>query len=169
MRNLRTAIWVLLLAMAGGLVHAQSARSATSGTRLVFSSSPQIDPSTVPSGEILREIDDPHNGDRWLLLRDESHPAGPGHLVLVSPVRSAAETPKQTGREANAPPPLIRAGDHILIEEHAAIVDARLEAVATEPAWLGSVFNARLAIGGKIVRAVAAGHGRAILKEVTGQ
>jgi hypothetical protein len=128
--------------------------------------------SSIPlaaAGEILREIDDPHNGNRWLLLRDKSHPAGPGQLVLVSPIRRAVDTPKQTGREPDAPPPVIRAGNHIVIEEHSAIVDARLEAIAVEPAWPGAAFSARLTIGGRLVRALAVEPGRATLQEVAGQ
>ena len=33
---------------------------------------------------MVREIDDPHTGDRWKLMRDPVHPEGPGRLVLVT-------------------------------------------------------------------------------------
>jgi hypothetical protein len=56
---------------------------------------------------------------------------------------------------ASAPQPQIRAGDHLLVEEHSSVVDAQLTAVALGPAMLGSVFNARLEIGGRVVRVVA--------------
>lgn len=167
MRIVRIMIAVLVAGMAAGIVQAQSARSPESRMHLLFSSSPSVNSPQAPSGEILGEIDDPHNGDRWLLLRDESHPAGPGRLVLASAAGSG-DTPKQTGRGTDAPPPVIHAGDHIVLEEHSAIVDARLESIAIEPAWPGSVFSARLTLGGRIVRARAAGPGRAILVEVAG-
>jgi hypothetical protein len=168
MRNLRIMIGVFVLAMGSNIAQAQSARSSKADARLVFSSSSPADVSPA-SGEILREIDDPRNGDRWLLLRDEDHPAGPGRLVLVSALPSMENSANQTGRRPDAPSPVIRPGDHIVVEEHSALVDARLEAVATEPAWSGSVFSARLTLGGRIVRARAAGPGRATLREVAGQ
>jgi hypothetical protein len=41
-----------------------------------------VAPGEQVSGEIVREIDDPHTGDRWLLLRNAEAPGGPGRLVL---------------------------------------------------------------------------------------
>src|ERR1039458_10642181 len=35
-------------------------------------------------GEIVREIDDPHTGHSWLLVRNDRHPGGPGRLVLAA-------------------------------------------------------------------------------------
>jgi hypothetical protein len=40
-------------------------------------------------GEVVREIDDPHTGDRWLLKRNDQAPGGPGRLVLVAARRNA--------------------------------------------------------------------------------
>jgi hypothetical protein len=118
--------------------------------------------------DILREIDDPHSGDRWLLVRDDSHPGGPGLLLRVaaddkgpspSPQSPAvAENPAQ----GEAPAPLIHAGDRLIVEEHTPIAEAHLEARAMGPALLGGWFSVRLAIGGRVVRAVATSPGRAI-------
>src|ERR1035437_3168930 len=33
--------------------------------------------------EVVREIDDPQNGARWLLVRNKEHPGGPGRLILA--------------------------------------------------------------------------------------
>ena len=44
------------------------------------------------------------------------------------------------------------------------MADSRLEAVALSPATVGSPFNVRLTMGGRIVRAVALGPGRAVLR-----
>jgi flagella basal body P-ring formation protein FlgA len=49
------------------------------------------------------------------------------------------------------------------VEESSPVVEARLEAVALGPAVVGSAFNVRLKIGGKIVRALALAPGRAAL------
>jgi len=166
---------VVALAMAAPMTHAQAARSADAG-RLVMISSPGPS-ATYPAlngdivrEDIVREIDDPRNGDRWLLMRDESHPAGPGLLKLVSAVGGGRMDPsrgRQTTPAADTPPPVIRAGDRVAVEENTAVVEAHLEAVAMSPAWAGSAFNVRLSIGGRVVRAVAQGPGRAVFQEET--
>ena len=121
----------------------------------------------LASGKIMREIDDPHTGDRWLLVRNDQAPGGPGRLVLVAAHRSnsggAVMQPARQLHEARIPP-VIRAGDRLLIEEHTAQVDAVLEARALNPAAPGSVLNVRMMIGGNVVRAIALGPGRAALQ-----
>lgn len=139
-----------------------------------------------PGGEVVREIDDPHNGDRWLLFRDNENPGGPGRLVRVqagfagryltadaavvprrlevTPAEVSGGVPVASGPAAgipDAPLPVIRTGDHLMLEENTAVVEAHLEAVAMGPALAGSPFSVRLKIGGKVVRAVALGPGRA--------
>jgi len=163
-------VLAMAAAMAGPVAHAQAARAADSG-RLVMISSPG--PSSVYpalNGDIVREIDDPRNGDRWLLMRDDSHPAGPGLLKLVSAVGGGRMDPsraRQTTPAADTPPPVIRAGDRVVVEENTAVVEAHLEAVAMGPAWAGSAFNVRLSIGGRVVRAVAQRPGLAVFQEET--
>jgi flagella basal body P-ring formation protein FlgA len=63
---------------------------------------------------------------------------------------------------------VIRAGDRLIVEENTAVVEARLEAVALGAAAPGSTFNVRLRIGGRVLRAVALGPGRAALAPVNG-
>ena len=114
-------------------------------------------------GETFREIDDPSTGDRWLLVA--GHPGGPGRLVLAGrqeSVQYGAEKPAMQLAPAGERP-VIQAGDTLVLEEHSAVVEARLEAVALGPAVRGAPFKARLKIGGKVVRAVAAAAGRAVL------
>jgi hypothetical protein len=43
--------------------------------------------ASIPAGDIVREFDDPHNGDRWLLVYDSTHPAGPGILLRIPALR----------------------------------------------------------------------------------
>jgi len=123
------------------------------------------------SGGIVREIDDPHTGDRWLLVRNELIPGGPGRLVLVGAHGNASggaalRTAEQTGEAQFLP--VIRIGDRLIVEEHTARVDAVLEARALNPAAAGASLDVRLAIGGNVVRAVALGPGRATLQPKTG-
>jgi hypothetical protein len=122
---------------------------------------------------VIREIDDPHSGARWLLMRDRNHPAGPGRLVLVAaPGRHAGPgvpvgTLFTTSTVLIPPRPVIRAGDRLVVEENTAVIEARLEAVALGPATLGSTFDVRLKMGGKVARAVALAPGRAAFQAQT--
>lgn len=128
-------------------------------------------------GETLREICDPHTGDRWLLVPNDEVPGGPGRLILAAAERDTASgalaQPLKLARRANPTNethllPVIRAGDRLIVEEHTAVADAVLEARALNPAALGSTFNVRLKIGGKVLRAVALGPGRAALEAEKG-
>ena len=90
---------------------------------------------------------DPRRRDR------HAGPAGAGQRNRPAPAPAL--------REPEPLLPVIRAGDRLIVEEHTAVVEARLEAVALGPAASGSPFQVRLTIGGKVVRAVALGPGRA--------
>ena len=123
-----------------------------------------------PSSEVVREIDDPHTGDRWMLMRDAVHPEGPGRLLLVAgpgiePVSARTGDRKKPAIPAAKRTPfraVIHAGDALIVEEHTAAVDARLEAVALGPAVEGATFRVRLKIGGKVMQAVAVSAGHAV-------
>jgi hypothetical protein len=121
--------------------------------------------------QAIREIDDQHSGTRWLLMRDPICQGGPGRLVAVAgmqqdvtvPLGSCGGTP--LAQKVVLPSPtVIRAGDCLIVETSSEIVKARLEAVALGPASVGSIFAAKLKIGSKVVRVVAVGPGRAVLK-----
>jgi hypothetical protein len=123
---------------------------------------------SAAAGEVVRKIDDPHTGDRWLLMRDSTHPGGPGRLIQVArgagqPAAGAraAAAPRRAPEPEPLPEPAIRSGDRLIVEESTPKVEARLEAVALGRAFVGAPLRVRLAIGGKVVRAVALGPGRA--------
>jgi len=119
--------------------------------------------------EIFREIDDPKDGARWLLSRDLSNPGGPGVLTPAGSSPSRIPRLKAGARPgATIPVPVIRAGDRLILEEHSAVVDGRLEAVALGPAAVGSTLKVRLTIGGGVVRARALAAGCAVLQTETG-
>jgi len=113
--------------------------------------------ATRAAAQIVREIDDPPTGRRWVLERDPSRPGGPGRLVPVDQRLGGAP------RKTVAAEPVIRPGDHIIVEQNTRILDARLEAVALNPAAAGSPLQVRLVIGGRVVHALALGPGRAQL------
>ncbi len=123
------------------------------------------------AGEIVRSVADPHSGRRWLLLRDADHPGGPGRFVLAEDRPAGSEgRPLSSVEKAERLEmlPVIRAGDRLVVEEHTAVADARLEAVAMGPAAMGATLSVRLAIGGRMVRAVALGPGRAVFAQQVG-
>jgi len=139
----------------------------------------QTAPAGAPSaeqrpGHVFMEIDDSATGDRWLLVRDEANPAGPGRMVRVKTGKVYSGNADSTGGTESAPArksgqgpvaapmyPVIHAGDAVIVEEHTSVVDARLEAVALGSAAVGAQFKARLKIGGKVLRVVALAAGRA--------
>jgi hypothetical protein len=164
---------VLVLA-AASLACAQSPNAASSGAQALLSSGELngalIATEGAADGQAVREILDPHSGDRWILLRNDQCPGGPGRLVRVAADRQAlgpAPLRAAIDGEAIRPLPVIRAGDRLTVEEHTAHVDAALEARALGTAAAGAFFEARLAIGGRVVRVVALGPGRAALEPET--
>lgn len=121
--------------------------------------------------QAVREIDDPHTGDRWLLVRAIRNPGGPGRLVLAGRLTQVATEGLQRPLDGRRPQwpaifsPIIHAGERVILEQNSPLVRASLEAIALESAALGTSLNVRLAIGGKIVRACAVGRGRAALAD----
>lgn len=167
--------WIVDWALAGLLllapaVRGQSARASSRESRSLIASARQGSGPEVTRGEVIRdgemirEIDDPRNGDRWILTHDSSHPAGPGRLVLLASVHILA---RQAVAEEEASAAVIHAGDRVMVEEHSALVEARLEGVAMGSALVGSPLNVRLSMGGKVLRAEAIGPGRAVFHEET--
>jgi hypothetical protein len=96
-------------------------------------------------------------GLTWLVEKNPDNPSRPGRAV---PVRS--EIPS-IDPAAKPSPLVIRAGDRVVVEEHSAAVEGRLEAVALSSAAVGSFLDVRLKIGSEVVRAVALAAGRAAI------
>ncbi len=121
-------------------------------------------------GDVIRTIQDPHSGQSWLLLRNEDHPGGPGRLLLAdtrlarsipAAVAESAQKPKGERADHSDGSIVIHAGDRLVVEEHTAIADVQLEAVALASAKAGATLAVRLKIGGRVERAVAVAPGRA--------
>jgi hypothetical protein len=137
-----------------------AAACALSATGLCGQSSPgtrQAPEAGRAAAQAVREIDDPPVGRRWLLERDPLRPSGPGRLVAVA----AGASP--LAAEAAAALPVVHAGERVIVEWNTPVIDARLEAVALNPAPVGAALSVRLVIGGHVVRARALGPGRAEL------
>jgi hypothetical protein len=157
-------VWCIWLVVFSPTVMAQTQRVAPSGEPATAHSTglASVDLNRPDPSDLLREIDDPGLGRRWLLYRDPRHPQGPGRLVAVgAPTlhRSNAVSSISSGA-ADASRPVIRAGDRVILEENTPIVEARLEAIALVPAFRGSPLKVRLILGGKVLAAVAIAPGR---------
>lgn len=130
--------------------------------------------SPYATREIIREIDDPATGDRWLLERDAQPPGGPGRMVLVGYGKVSAPSMRAQAvfagnrPESGAGAPLIHTGDLLIVEEHTRLLDAVLEATALAPAREGETFRVRLSIGGRVAKAVAVAPGHALLSPGSG-
>ena len=168
--NLRMAMGIGVLAL--GTISVAAAQSpAAPGAQVLVTSGELASSQRLAQEEIVREIGDPHTGDRWLLMRNSQFPGGPGRLVLAAAHRNAAggissRVVGQSDEEQKIP--VIHAGDRLIVEEHTAVVDAVLEARALNPAVAGAQLEVRLVIGGNLVRVVALGPGRAALETETG-
>lgn len=112
---------------------------------------------------VVREVDDPHSGERWILVPALDHSAGPGRWIARPAAPDGASGPAGPALVKAAAKPVIRAGDGIRVEEHTAFVDATLEALAMGDAAAGATLRVKLKAGGHVVRAVALGPGRAKL------
>lgn len=171
--TMRLAIRVgaaLLVLAASFQAHCQKVVSSGPGSMSILSSGGLGSTAAGSSLEVVREIEDPPLGTRWLLLRDGLHPGGPGRMVLASDEgKESGGFPVKGGfgTAGRMPRPAIRAGDLVILERSTAIVEARLEAIALEPAAIGGVFHARLRIGGLVVRAAALAEGRAAFEPET--
>ncbi|MDR3725795.1 MAG: hypothetical protein P4K86_02010 [Terracidiphilus sp.] len=163
----------VLLAASGSAATAQSPGATNPGPHASQSIAVVEAGSRQDADLVVREIDDPHLGVRWLLMRDRNHPAGPGRLVLsATPNRPVGQgesggTLSPIATEMPFARTVIRAGDRLVVEENTTVVEARLEAVALGNATLGSTFDVRLKLSGKLARVVALAPGRAAFQAQT--
>lgn len=166
------SLWGVSLFCALALpLQAQNATETVTRTLKITTSGQSALQGSAP-GNIYREIDDPHTGDRWLVVRDSNNPAGPGRMVQVSKAATASgagpASSSGSNLETKSSLPVIHSGDSLIVIEETAAVSEQLEAVALESAAQGSIFEVRLNIGGRTYRAVATGPGRARFSEGQG-
>lgn len=167
---IRQAVWPLVAAISAVPIFAQGnhAPTRTPSSPMTVSVSPVIAAADGAHEQLVREIDDQECGTRWLLLRNQSRPGGPGRLVLVQNPQAGSAIDPLSGIASALPlepqRPVIHAGDRLVIEQETLQISARLEAVALGPATSGRLFRARLKMGGKVVEAVALAPGRAALE-----
>jgi hypothetical protein len=119
----------------------------------------------------LRIIDDQGTGRRWLLVRQFDRPEAPALLLQMSLNQSCSQLliADSAWRSPTAHQklslPIIRPGDSVILSEDSEISDARLEAIALQPAATGQVLMVRLKLGGHLLRAVATAPGSALIAD----
>jgi len=131
----------------------------------------EMRPVESASTSYVREIFDRSSGNRWILQRDETGSAGPGRMVLMispaSPVDSGGRerAPSRKRREGDwtSPALIIHTGERLIVEEHTAKIESRLEAVALGQATTGAILAVRVKMGGRTVKAIACAPGRAVI------
>jgi hypothetical protein len=157
-------VWILLVPSPV----ATAAGATTDGVSPVVVREIRLIPAAV------REIVDPANGDRWLLVRDSATPGGPGRLIRVpkttetGSVMDARQSDSGAFGAVSTYRPVIHSGDSLVIEQSSPVLEARFAAVALETAPAGARFRARLQATGAVVHAIAIASGRAALAEETG-
>ncbi len=131
---------------------------------------PPVSSAEYRGSSVVRRIDDPQAGLRWLLLKNTRNPAGPGRLVpaSVENVKPGAErvhrpTAGMLRAYASRQIPVIRAGDALVVEDESAVARIRLEGIAMMPAAAGANLKVRLKVGGQTINATALGPGHAWL------
>jgi hypothetical protein len=170
MRSLKWATVVVAAGSGGVTIFPQAPAIGASARPLIMVSRSGPEDSELPGNiarNLVRELDDPNTGERWLLLRDSGNPGGPGRWVLSSRGTGSAGV-CNPGIAPGALLPVIRPGDRLIVEQDSALIHARLEAVALGSAMPGAPVNVRLRIGGRVFRAVALGPGRATLEPEAG-
>jgi hypothetical protein len=166
MKMARGVFIAALLAASNSLAIAQAACTEPA---IAFRTAAALPSLRQAGSAVFYEMDDVATGDRWLLERDPIHPEGPGRWLRVRTPKAggeAAATPTRPSLNAQAVDstamPVIHTGDEVTVEEHSAVIDARLQAVALGSAAAGSELRVRLRIGGKVVDALALKPGRAV-------
>src|ERR1035441_667874 len=82
---------VLALAVIGTAISVDGQNAASiatanpdSGLRIVLASPGLASGPLLVPGRLIRVIEDPNLGDRWMLCRNVEHPGGPGSLLHVA-------------------------------------------------------------------------------------
>jgi hypothetical protein len=110
-----------------------------------------------------REFFDPCLRSHWQLQTNPAHPEQPGRLVLVNPNGAHPGQPARAPGELVSPtshfvegrinpahaasPPIIRAGDRVIVNQQTRVLHAHLSAIALESATPGQRIRVRLAAG----------------------
>jgi hypothetical protein len=172
--RIHEGLWrVAGFALFAGVAAASPCQSLSTSEPHRFNEEVSLELSPVESApaSCVREILDRSNGNRWILQHNRTGSAGPGRMILItssaSPIASGSRekvpSPKRRGVAWPTPAPIIRAGERLIVEEHTAMVEASLEAIALGQATTGAVLVVRLKVGGKTVKAIARAPGRAVI------
>lgn len=121
----------------------------------------------------VRVIEDPASHRRWLIEQNLERPDWPARVIQVpqglscwNDTRRSDQAEKRNGLDRSKR--VVQAGETLRIVEESPVFRADLEAVALKNGGRGDWISARLRIGGKVVRAIVAAPGRAVLVDNSG-
>jgi hypothetical protein len=122
--------------------------------------------SIAPQYREIRTIEDRGTHQHWILLQNLNRPAAPALLLQGAQGFSCSRFREKSGSRSKADarsflPPVIHAGDHLIVSEHSSELDADLEATALKSAAIGNSLTVRLKAGGGTLSVIATGPGRA--------
>ena len=112
---------------------------------------------------VIRSFEDVGTHQSWTVVQDKKRPAAPARLVGPTILHGGRASAEESGEALlqMASRLIIHAGDSLIVDEHTAIVDARLEATALGAAARGERLKVRLKTGDRIVPAIAMEPGQA--------
>jgi hypothetical protein len=166
------SIKVLLVALLLSLTFRSEGQSkSSSAPGSAPSSMGDINPRSVaPSRSAgCHVIEDHSNHQLWLLTRNPDRPEAPATLIPILPGLSDSSPSEQGGKPRTAISPvkrgvtIIRSGEAVALYEDSSFMRLRLGGIALSTAAVGENITVRLTIGGRPLRAIAIGPGRAQL------
>ena len=169
--KLRAALMMSLLWMA----HASFLLGALPGNNRGTCVSESLDRDIAPGFGAVRVVEDHSSHRQWLVERNLERPGWPGRVV---PLRQqllcgdeASLRRNSTGKRmaGGASDMVIRAGEALIIVEDTKAAHAELTAIAVSNGRRGDEISARLRSSGKLVKAIAAGPGRAALADASSE
>src|ERR1017187_626708 len=102
-------LWLAVLATAWALpVPVRGGGGPQPPPRTLLSSPVSAQSGHPVAGRVVREIDDPHSGNHWLLIDDPNSPGGPGRMILSSTVPADGVQSMPDGATAAGQPQGIR-------------------------------------------------------------
>lgn len=173
--NLAIPSIVLLIVVMGLTCRGQQARTINHAVTQNGSSGTM--PKTISSTTCrdVHVLEDPFTHLRWIRLLDSVHPTGPARLIPLPSttgieIQDAGCTMSGATFAATREQrlPVIRAGEHIIIEQQTSFARLRLEATALAPALPGAFVRVQLKTDGQVLSVIADGPRHARLPAGTG-
>ena len=151
------------------IAHAVLVHGAPPVSNRRFCLSDSLNKNIAPGFSAVRALEDPSSHRGWLVMRYLARPEWPGRVVPLAQQSFCGDDASLPRGRAGARIALsgaeivIRAGETLIVVEDTKAAHVELAATALGNARRGEVISARLRTGGKLVKMIATGPGRAVL------